>query len=233
MNPIPHALLAAAVLLGCPATGYAAGRPVALIGSAQDAKGISGVRGQAVTLAADKPGHAAYGLFSVERRDHPCYLALRTENVNDIADRDGAIRDFCGDRATSRELGVAFEDRMAAGPRVFMTGIRVCMNGPDSRVKGLQIRGRRIGDDGTLVELDADPAPIPGSAGNRRTAVVVEPRDERPNCTRDGWQRWVECPQRDQVVTAIVAHFDARTAPRNLTGLGLECRQVGIAAAAR
>ena len=69
-------------------------------------------------MAADKPGHAAYGLFSVERRDRPCCLALRTENINDAADKDGRIRDLSGDRPTSNELGVAFEDRMAAGPRV-------------------------------------------------------------------------------------------------------------------
>lgn len=233
MTRITRDLLAAVALLAYAALGHAAGQAVTLVGPAQDAKGVSGVRGQAITLAADKPGHAAYGLFSVERRDHPCYLALRTENVNDLADKDGAIRDFCGDRATSKELGVAFEDRMAAGPRVFMTGIRVCMNGPDSRVKGLQIRGKRIGDAGALVELDADPDPIPGSRGNRQTAIVVEPRDERPNCTRNGWQRWVECPQPNQVVTALVAHFDERDRPRNLTGIGLQCRQVGIATAAR
>lgn len=233
MKQIALEPLAAAVLFLAAAAAQAAGQAVELVGSAQSAQGVSGVRGQAVTLAADKPGHAAYGLFSVERRDQPCYLALRTEDINDSADKDGVIRDFCGERPTSKELGAAFEDRMATGPRVFMTGIRVCMNGRNTRVKGLQIRGRRINDDGTLAALDPDPVPIPGTDGNRHVSIVVEPRDERPNCTRDGWQRWVECPQPDQVVTAIVAHFDGRDPPRSLTGIGLQCRQLGTSVAAR
>jgi len=233
MNPSNRNLIAAIVLLAYGTTILAAGQTVELVGQAQTAQGVSGVRGQAITLAADRPGHAAYGLFSVERRDRPCYLALRTENINDAADKDGRIRDLCGDRPTSNELGVAFEDRMAAGPRVFMTGLRVCMNGQNTRVKGLQIRGKRIGDDGALVELDPDPVPIPGTKGNRRVSIVTEPRDDRPNCGRDGWQRWVECPQPDQVVTAIVAHFDNQGAPRSLTGIGLQCRQIGTSVAAR
>lgn len=220
MKPMTIRLAAAGAALLLSIAAQGAGRPAQFTGEAQPTEQISGGRGEAITFAADRPGHAVYGLFSVERRDHPCHLAVRTENLNDADDKSGATRNLCGDKPTSNELGVAFEDRSVHGPRVFMTGIRVCVN--NDRVKGLQIRGRRIAEDGTLVDLDHGSS----TSGEQRFTTITEPRDERWNCRYGDWRRWVECPQPDQVVTAIVAHFERGDAPRSLTGIGLQCRQV-------
>lgn len=35
------------------------------------------------------------------------------------------------------------------------------------------------------------------------------------------------CPSDNQIVTAVVLHFEAGKEPRSLTGIGLKCRNVG------
>jgi hypothetical protein len=66
----------------------------------------------------------------------------------------------------------------------------------------------------------------PGSSG--RVSNTPEPRDWRPNCPDDGWKKWVDCPEPNQVVTAVVAHFETGSTPRSLTGVELQCRSVGL-----
>lgn len=223
------ALSASALLIGLGFVEVGNAEPYSrrmMLHGAVETTPVSGRAGGAYTLADDKGDHAMYGLFSVERRDNPCYLALRTESINDPAENGGAIRDVCGDRATSGELGVAYENTSFFGTRVFVSGIRVCMNNDRSRVKGFQIRGRRVTADGGVLDLEAG-EPVHGQAGGSDVSLHLNtmPAKDRAHC--DGWMRWADCPNATEVATGLVAHFDTSDEPRSLTGLALQCRNLG------
>lgn len=195
----------------------------AMLHGAVETTSVSGFKGSAFTLGGPNGLHAVYGLYSVERRDHPCYLGIRTESINDFNVNSGDIKDLCGKDATSKELGVAYEDTGANGKRVFVHGIRVCMNKQETRVKGFQVRGKRIDADGHPVDLDSG-KPTQGQAGGSDVGmhIITEPKDTRSHCKN--WKRWVECPRHNQVATSVIAHFEAGNTPRSLTGVALECR---------
>ena len=195
----------------------------AMLHGAPETTGVSGFQGSSYRLAGPNDLHAVYGLYSVERNNNPCYLGIRTESINDYNDNSGDYKDLCGKKATSKELGVAYEDTSVHGTRVFGHGIRVCMNKKETRVKGLQIRGKRIDENGHPVDLESG-EPTQGQAGGSDVGlhVITEPRDTRTNCKN--WKRWVECPRHNQIATAVIAHFEAGNTPRSLTGVALECR---------
>ena len=198
----------------------------AMLHGAVQTTGVSGYTGTPFSLKSKESDQAIYGLFSVEKRDNPCYLAVRTESINDSSIDDGATKDLCSGKATSKELGVAFEDSSFHGKRVFVNGLRVCMNKDETRVKGLQIRGKKIDKDAHPVDLDSG-NPVAGQAGGSDVSLhmITEPRDERKHCK--SWKKWVECPSENQIATGLIAHFEAgqaRRNPRSLTGIALECR---------
>ena len=90
--------------------------------------------------------------------------------------------------------------------RTFVRALRVCMNKDNTCIKGLQIRGRKIDENGNVSDL---PARYPDSSSSSGLTPLVDlnaPSDQRPNC--DGWKKWVECSQ-NQIATAITAHFSA------------------------
>jgi hypothetical protein len=106
-----------------------------------------------------------YAISSQERRDNPCALWIGTKSVNDSAKNTGAIKNLCGGTPTSRAMRAEYRDDMGFGRRVFVTGIRVCANNKEIRVKGFQLRGKQIEDDGRLAALVYPPGPWPsGSA---------------------------------------------------------------------
>jgi len=195
----------------------------AMLHGAPEATSVSGFKGSSFRLEGPGELHAVYGLFSVERKDHPCYVGLRTEDINDYGSDSGDYKDLCGKRGTSSELGAAYEDTGSNGTRVFVHGVRVCMNKKGTRVKGLQLRGKRIDENGHPVDLESGD-PTHGQAGGSDVGlhVITEPRDTRAHC--NNWKRWSECPRHNQIATAVIAHFEAGNTPRSLTGLALECR---------
>lgn len=186
---------------------------------------VSGFAGTSFTLGMPQGAHGVYGLWSVERNDKPCYIASMTQDVNKLTDDSGAIKDLCGANPTSKEMKVQFGDVKFA-KRTFVRALRVCMNGDNTRVKGFQIRGSGIGDDGKVSDL---PARYPDSSASSGMSALVDlnaPSDLRPNC--DSWKKWVECPE-GRIATAITAHFGPGSNPRSLTGIALQCRMVSEA----
>ena len=143
------------VLLGLHATPGHPGTYTELVmlhGAVQPTR-ISGVSGTTFTLQDDNPDHAIYGIRSVERRDQPCWVMIRTENINkDTDDTGGVTKDWRGEKANNSLLRVEFTDVEVDEHRIFVRGVRVCMNNTGTRMKGLQIRGREITDDGRIVE---------------------------------------------------------------------------------
>lgn len=197
------------------------GTTVSLTGSVTPTE-ISGFGGTPFNLGSPESTHAVYGLWSIERNDKPCYIGALTEDVNNSKDTSNEIKNLCGNNPTSDEMKVQFGGIKFAD-RTFVRALRVCMNNDNTRLKGLQVRGSKIDDNGNVSDL---PARYPESSGSSGLTPLVDlnaPSDQRPNC--DGWKKWVECPQ-GQIATAITAHFSAGTSPRSVTGIALQCRAV-------
>jgi hypothetical protein len=191
---------------------------------------ISGYRGTIVRLEVDDDEQAIYAISSEERRDTPCAVIVGTESINDPAKDTGDVKNFCGATPTSRTMRAEYRDDMYFGRRVFVTGIRVCTNNRETRVKGFQLRGKQIDEDGRLAEL-AFPEPRPtrlasGDLSERDEHVndPQNPADYRNNCRE--WHAWAECPHPYQVATGLIGHFEAGTPPRALTGVALQCQHV-------
>jgi hypothetical protein len=133
-------------------------------------------------------------------------------------------KDLCGGHKPADPIQVSFEDAAPGGSRAFVTGVRVCMNNQQNKVKGLAIRGMKITDSGELAALD--PVTGMGHAGGSEvlTPQPNVPLSTRPNCDeKDGWKKWAECPA-GSLATAAVFHFAAGKEPRSLTGIALKCR---------
>lgn len=195
---------------------------ISLTGTATPTE-ISGFAGTPFTLGVPEGTRGVNGLWSTERGDKPCHIASMTEDINDSSDDSGALKDLCGKNPTSKEIKAQFDDTKFP-KRTFMRALRVCMNNDNTRVKGFQIRGRTIDDGGKVSDL---PPRYPDSAGAAGLSALVDlnaPYDQRPNC--NGWKKWVECSD-GQIATALIAHFEAGSPPRSLTGIALQCRAVG------
>ena len=209
-----------------------------LHGAPVESEKVSGYSGTRRKLEVEDDKQAVYGISSQERRDNPCTFWIGTEDINDSGRITGDIKNLCGGTPTSSTIKAQYRDDMDFGPRVFVTGIRVCTNKKETRVKGFQLRGKRIQDDGQLATLMYPPPSGPVRfrlAGGRWDLVQFVKREEyvndsdfpadfRNNCKE--WHKWAECPHPNQVATGVIAHFEAGKEPRSLTGVALQCRYV-------
>ncbi len=102
-------------------------KDVMLHGAIETTK-ISGYRGTTFELQDDDEAHAIYGISSWERRDNPCLIMIRTENINDSEDDTGGdLKDLCGEPPKSKKLSVEYSDIGLNEQRIFVSGVRVCM----------------------------------------------------------------------------------------------------------
>ncbi|OQW36071.1 MAG: hypothetical protein A4E19_15440 [Nitrospira sp. SG-bin1] len=202
---------------------------VRLTGTAVPSEHMSGFKGTAFELgipdSAAPDEYAIFGIASEERKDHPCYVTVKTENVNDPNLKLDLKKELCDGKERSKEIVAAYTDS-SYGKRSFVTGVRVCMNNDNTRVKGIQIRGGAINEEGRLSNLE--PNNEGQSVAGIRRVAPEEPRDERPNCNNN-WRRWALCPGDNHIATAVELHFEAGKEPRSLTGIALKCRQVSAA----
>ena len=226
-------------------TTYAQPEELELGLETQMSENISGYKGTKRKLFLDNRTHGLDGISLAERKDNPCWIRISTQDINDSA-HDGQNKHLCGKKATSRKMKVQYRDNMRYGPRVFITGVRVCTNKKQNRIKGIQLAGKKILDDGALVRL--------GQSSDSGTTIMTQrvigggrddpitkavnnigrkkehqndpehPTDWRNNC--DKWHKWASCPADHQIATGVVAHFEAGKEPRSITGLELMCRSV-------
>lgn len=173
--------------------------------------GISGFPGSKFTLGDPGSGsRALVGVLSRERSDKPCEVSVGWEDVNQSSTSDAITKDLCGKNGgTSSTMGGTYVNSGGIANRVFVSGVQVCMNRDDDRVKGIHLRGKRITETGTLTDFGPDQ------------------QDSRSNCHQDHWKRWVNCPE-GQIATAAIIHFDAGNTPRSWTGIGLHCRAITV-----
>jgi hypothetical protein len=147
------------------------------------------------------------------RGDDPCQVTLNLEHLVDTNSKTQARTQKCGEGKdpTSSILSTAFDDSGPWGKRAFVTGIQVCMDRQDDRVKGFFIAGRMIDSNGELM-----PLPFPA------------PPQERTNCHKDHWKQMVTCPE-GYLATAAELHFERENNEKNarsLTGVRLLCRRL-------
>lgn len=158
---------------------------------------------------------AVYTLLSREKANDPCFFAIGTENVNDESIDLAPELNLCGTSPTSSTLHADYLDVDAGGSsdHAFISGVTVCMNSAEDKVKGISVSGRKLLSNGALI------------------AASTEGSSPRPNC--DGWKSWVTCPL-GQIATAVDAHFQPDNVPwggptpppRSLTGIALHCKTV-------
>ncbi len=202
-----HAAVLCATLLSVPTVAQTVAQ-VELTGT-PSSSGLSGFPGSAFTLGdPDGSGRALVGVLSRERSDKPCSVSIGWEDVNQSGTNGALTKDMCGDNGpTSSTMGGTYANTGGTANRVFVTGVQVCMNEDDDRIKGIHLRGQRITETGTLASFGPDA------------------QDSRSNCHQDHWKRWVDCPS-GQVATAAIVHFAAGNTPRSWTGIGLQCRGI-------
>lgn len=169
---------------------------------------VSGFSGTVYTLGTpSSTTKAAYAVLSNEHNNHPCFVAIGTEDLNDETIDSAPQKDLCGSSSLSSTMHADYLDINAGGAddHVFISGISVCMNNSDDRVKGISVVGKRL--DSALGAL----------------VSVAQIADSRTNCNH--WESWVQCPS-GQIAAAVDAHFGPGGTPRDLIGLALQCRTV-------
>lgn len=205
--------LGAAVLCAGTVSGPGAAQSVAQVEltGTPSSTGLSGFPGSKFTLGdPDSDDRALVAVLSRERSDEPCSVSVGWEDVNQSGTNGALTKELCGGNgATSGTMGGTYPNAGGAANRVFITGVQVCMNRADDRIKGIHLRGQRITDTGTLAAFGPDA------------------QDSRTNCHQDHWKRWVNCPA-GQIATAAIVHFEAGNTPRSWTGIALQCRSVRV-----
>lgn len=173
--------------------------------------GLTGFPGSKFTLGdPDSSSRALVGVLSRERSDEPCFVSVGWEDVNQFSTNGALTKDLCGGNGpSSGTMGGTYANTGGTANRVFVTGAQVCMNKDDDRIKGIHLHGKRITDDGTLVDFGPDA------------------QDSRTNCHQDHWKRWVNCPT-GQIATAAIIHYEAGNTPRSWTGIELRCRSLRV-----
>lgn len=187
---------------------------------------VSGIIGNNLRLGpGDDSDEAIIGIETGERTNHPCIIRAYSAPIRTLITGDGwllghHIRNRCGNEQDLNALSVgvnydpAFIDAHGIDlSSLVLSGIRVCMNGAGTRVKGLELEGRQIlvsGDNIIVRDMQLH---------------ETDKIDELPNCANDGWRRWVRC-QSGMVATALVPHFQPGPEPKAMTGMALECRRV-------
>lgn len=160
-----------------------------------------------------------------ERNDHPCWFKVTIGDMTQVL-RPPASNldevDRCAGRGptsrSKRELGYGtgarYDYTLATTESVYVTGMRVCLNRKRTRIKGIQIEGKRIAAEGLNTLLDLEDL----------DGVINEPRLSHATC-RSNWRRWSRCG-RNEVVVAVDIHFEAGPQPRSATGIAVHCRSV-------
>lgn len=158
---------------------------------------------------------AVYALLSRERSNDPCFVAAGIENLNDETVDVAPQVDVCPGVPTSSTLHADYLDRDAGGAddHTFISGVSVCLNNLNDKVKGISVVGRKLMSNGAVASV--------ASLGS----------SPRPHC--EDWMPWVQCPL-GQIATAVDLHFVPDVSPfggptppaRSLTGVALHCRAV-------
>jgi hypothetical protein len=202
-------------------------------GSVVETTPISGFKGTDIVFPIPTSNHALYGLSTKERRDVPCQITFYTESTNDFKDTSSKSGNWCGADPGSTSLTAEYSGSGIEQPRLFVSGIRLCMNKKSRRLKGYQLAGKRISDGGLVQDIPVVSNTVTflrGGGGAQKLPHVIGtpafPVARRSNCSEDDWMKWASCSRPNQVATGAVVHISAGQSPRSITGINLRCQIV-------
>jgi hypothetical protein len=152
---------------------------------------------------------ALYGLLGKERSDEPCWVQLNNESINASFAKGSAPKDLCGPRGPRNDslLSNNFTDTGFGGEKAFVSGVSVCMNAQQDKVKGWTLFGRKIEPDGKVVDL------------------TLHTSATRPHC--DEWMSEAHCNP-GELATAATVHYAPGQEPKSWIGIVLHCRAVRV-----
>ncbi|MDJ0911729.1 MAG: LamG domain-containing protein [Woeseiaceae bacterium] len=181
---------------------------------------VTGSRGGTeYRVIAQLPASVVATSFGISEVDNvPCRARVGGRNIESF-DFESSSADECSG-ARSISYGAVFGSANpppASSAQVTtieaITGVKVCTNDRNGRVKGLIVRRRLLEQDGRLT--------------NANDTVEIE----RANCGRNEWRSWAECPT-GAVAVGMNAYFIPGGALRpdimQLTGLELRCAMVEV-----
>ncbi|OWU83967.1 hypothetical protein ATO6_16300 [Oceanicola sp. 22II-s10i] len=138
-----------------------------------------------------------YGMTGIQMREHqddPIYIQIFAERlcatVEDGPCPGRGSREFTLRAGVSGNFASSKDVFVAEGH--FVTGISVCMNRREDKIKGIRLIARPINPDGTI---DNSTNPYVDSFA-------------RPNCATNHWSNQVDCPANNVVVglRAVYSH---------------------------
>lgn len=135
--------------------------------------------------------YAMTGIQMREHQDDPIYIQVFGRRLCDSETTDCSGRTHAEFRLRAGRQGNAASSKdVFVGDQEYVTGISVCLNRRDTKIKGVSLIRGRISPDGTV-------APVSGSASRKF---------ERTNC--HDWPRQVNCPV-NQVVVGLRVYHDS------------------------
>ena len=188
---------------------------------------VSGFEGAPVSIAGSitAPYRAISKISWDEKTNHPCYFNVQAThmNTNDVrqhtVNRCGSKGQPDGDVGSSSGFDYV---KTNSDFGIYISGIRVCMNDRNTRMKGLQIRASVVDGD-RVVDYD-DWTPPGDELSDGASYVYLDDEAQRPNCNGN-WKKWVDC-RAGELPSAIYLHFDDADEPSSLKGASLACREV-------
>lgn len=206
------------------------------------------------TLASSSTSNEAlFGVEIAERSDDPCFLRARYRNI--ATGRDGANLRFAECDDSNNNEGTDDSRRTLTIPSGgFVTGVRICMNSQQDKMKGIQLIGRHgaclLGEDNVYVSpapcsrvfktsgieyrlCDTD-QPNYQTLSCSNNSSILSTHYERTNCqgTRNGpdndWEEAVSCPDRMVATGMRLNHREGNGGRRIITGVALDCRKVEL-----
>ena len=145
--------------------------------------------------------------------DIPCSASVWGENLASAVLADVGADECNGANTVIGTPVLRTPDVIAGGSMEAITGLKVCTNDRNARVKGVTVRRRTIEPDGRLTNAN--------DAEEFRNA----------NCQQNEWRDWAECPT-GAVAVGINAYFipgtGLRPGIRQLTGIELRCAMVEV-----
>jgi hypothetical protein len=195
---------------------------------------VSGLRGEPVSIAGNisAPYRAITSIKWDEKSNRPCYFEVEGTHMNTksveryTVNRCGSSGQPTTVLGTTSGVNTVWTNKSYG---IYISGIRVCMNDQDTRVKGMEVRASVVEGDRVVAYEDwMQPAqsssPIGGPVEYRGRSTHVSVPAQNPNCNGN-WKRWVDC-RAGELPSAVYLHFSGAATPSSLTGVSLACRRV-------
>lgn len=196
---------------------------------------------------------ALTGVEIAERSDDPCFLRARFRNI--ATGNEGANARFaeCDDNNNNEGTGDSHRTLMMPSGG-FVTGVRICMNSQQDKMKGIQLIGRYgaclLGEENVYVSpapcsrvfktsgieyrlCDTD-QPNYQTLSCSGSASTLSVHYERTNCQGNSngpdndWEEAVNCPDRMVATGMRLNHREGNGGRRIITGVALDCRKVEL-----